>query len=84
MLLSLSVQVQPLWVCVVVSWCMVDNLYFQYCVEIVIVFHEGTDDLGEVPDLDANIPQEGAAFPSSHDHDCFRVHFGHIEFHSKP
>ena len=55
---------------------MTDNLYFWYCVEGAIGFHEGTDALDEVADLDADIPQEGAACPSSHDHDCFRVHFG--------
>ena len=46
--------------------------------------HEVNDDLSEVIDLDADIPQEGASFPSSHDHDCFWVHFGQIEFHGKP
>ena len=43
----------------------------------------GTDDLAEVTDLDADIPQEGPACPSYHDHDCFQVHFGQIEFHGK-
>ena len=47
-------------------------------------FHEGTDALAEVTDLDAEIPQEGAACPLSHDHDCFQVHFGQIEFHGRP
>ena len=65
------------------SWCVVDNFYFWYCVEGVIVCHEGTDSLAEVTDLDADIPQEGAAYPSSHDHDFFRVQFGQIEFHGK-
>ena len=45
---------------------------------------EGTDALAEVTDLDADIPQEGAAWPSSHDHDCLRVQFIQIEFHRKP
>ena len=45
------------------SRCVVDNLYFWYCVEDVIVCREGTDALAEVTDLDADIPQEGAAFP---------------------
>ena len=62
---------------------MVDNLYFWYCVEGAIVCHEGTDDLDEVTDLDADIPQEGAACPLSHDHDGSWVHFGQIEFHGK-
>ena len=84
MLLFLSICDHPLWVFVVVSWCVVDNLYLWYCVEIVIVCHEGSDALAEVTDLDAYIPQEGAACPSSHDHDCFWVHFGQIEFHVKP
>ena len=62
---------------------MVDNLYFWYCVESLIFRHEGTDALVEATDLDADIPQEGAACPSSHYHDCFRVHFRQIEFHVK-
>ena len=73
-----------MWVCVAVYWCVVDNFYFWYCVEIVIVCHKGTDALAEVTDLDAVIPQEGDAFPLSHDHDCLRVHFGQIYFHGKP
>ena len=73
-----------MWVCVVVSWCVVDHLYFWYCVEIVIVCHEGSDALSEVTDLDADIPQEGDVCPLSHDNDCFQVHFGQIEFHGKP
>ena len=66
------------------SRCVVDNFYFCYCVEGVIFFHEGTDALANVTDLDADILQEGAACPSSHNNDCFRVHFGQIEFHGKP
>ena len=49
----------------------------------MIVRHEVTDALAEVTDLDADIPQEGAACLSSRDHDCFRVHFGQIEFHGE-
>ena len=60
MLSSLSVSIHPLWLCVIVSWCVVDNYYLWYCVESVIVFHEGTDALAEVTDLDVDIPQEGA------------------------
>ena len=63
---------------------MVENLYFRYCVEDVIVFHEGNDALLEVTYLDADISPEGAAFPSSHHHDFFLVHFGQIEFHGEP
>ena len=44
-------------------------------------FHEGTDALAEVTDLDADITQEGAACPLSHDHDGSRAHFFQIEFH---
>ena len=40
---------------------MVDNLYFWYCVEGVIVYHEGTDALVDVTVLDADIPQEVSA-----------------------
>ena len=54
---------------------MVDDLYFWYFVEGVVIFHEGTDALSEVTDLEADIPQESAACPTSHDHDCFRVNF---------
>ena len=55
------VSSQPLWVCVFLSRCVVDNLYLWYCVEGVIFCPEGTDALAEVTDLDADIPQEGAA-----------------------
>ena len=65
------------------SWCVVDKFYFWYYAEDVIGCNEGTDALAEVTDLDENIPQEGAACPSSHDHDYFRVHFVQIEFHVK-
>ena len=65
-------------------WCVVNNLYLWYFVYIVIVCHKGNDALAEVTDLDEDIPQEGAACPSSHDHDCFWVHFSQIEFHGEP
>ena len=73
-----------LWFCVVVSWCVVENLYFWYCVEILFVFHEDTGALAEFTDLDADIPKEGADLPSFHDHDCFLIQFGRIYFHGKP
>ena len=63
---------------------MVENFYFWYCVEGVIFCHEGNDALDEVTDLDADIPLEGATCSSSHDHDCFQVHFGQIELHGEP
>ena len=63
---------QPLWACVVVSWCVVDNFYLWYCVESVIGFHEGTDALDEFTDLDGDITHECAACPSSHDHSFSR------------
>ena len=44
---------------------MVDDLYFLYCAEGVVICHEGTDALAEVTDLDADIPQESAACPTS-------------------
>ena len=58
-----------MWFCVVISWCVIDNFYLWYCVESLLACHEGTDTLAEVTDLDADIPQEGTACPSSHDHD---------------
>ena len=72
-----------MWVCVELCRCVVDYICFWYFVEGVIIFHEGTDALAEVTDLDADIPQEGADCPSSYDYDCFWVHFGHIDFHVK-
>ena len=66
------------------AWCVVDNLYSWYFVKSVIGCHEGTDALAEVTDLYVNILQEVTACPSSHDHDCFWVHFGKIEFYGKP
>ena len=41
------------------------KLCFYYCVEILLVCYRVTDDLAEVDNLDADIPQEGAARPSS-------------------
>ena len=84
MISSLSIYDHPLWVCVVLSWCVVDKFYFWYFVERVISYHGGTDALADAAELDADIPQEGAACSLSHDHDCFRVHFGQIEYHGKP
>ena len=66
------------------SRCVVDDFYLWYCIEGVIVCNEGTDAFAEVTDLDADIPQEGAACSSSHDHDCSWVQFGQIEFHGEP
>ena len=40
---------------------MVANFYYCFCVEGVIVYHEVTDALIEVPELDADIPLEGDA-----------------------
>ena len=48
---------------------MVEDFYLWYYVEGVIGCHGGTDALAEVTDLDADIPQEGAVCPLSHDHD---------------
>ena len=55
---SSFVYSQPLWVCVELSRCVLDDFYFWYCVEGVIICHEGADSLAEVTDLDADIPQE--------------------------
>ena len=63
---------------------MLDELYFWYCVEGVVIFPEGTDALAEVTDLDADMPQESAACLLFHDHNCFWLHFIQIEFHGKP
>ena len=40
-----------------------ENFYLWYCVETVIIFHEGTDALSEFTNMDADIPQEGSACP---------------------
>ena len=81
---SLFVYSQPLWVCVGLSRFVVDDLYFWYCVEGVVISNEGNDSLAEVTDLDADIQQESTAYPTSHDHDCFWVHLIQVEFHGKP
>ena len=60
------------------------NLCFRYFIECLLVCHEGTDALAGVADLDADKPQEGAAFPSSHDHDCLWIHVDKKYFHVKP
>ena len=64
-------------------WCVVDNFYFWYSVESTIVSHDGTDDLADFNDLYDDIPQEGSSFPSSHNHDCFRLQFFRIDIHGK-
>ena len=64
--------------------CIVYDFYLWCCVEGVVICHEGNDALAEVTDMDADIPQESAACPTSHDHDCFWVHFIQVEFHGKP
>ena len=48
---------------------MVENLCFQYCIEVWLVFNEGNYSFAEVTDLDVDIPQEGTSRPLSHDHD---------------
>ena len=48
---------------------MIDNLYLCYCVESLLVCHEGTDALAEVTELDVDIAQEGDACPYPHYHD---------------
>ena len=48
---------------------MVENFYFLYFLEGVIGCHEVNNALAEVTGLDADILQEGAAFPLYHDHD---------------
>ena len=63
---------------------MVDDFYLWYFVEGIIICHEGTDALAEVTDLYADIPQEVASCPSSHDNDYLWVHFDQIEFHGEP
>ena len=50
---------------------MVENFYFWYCVENLFVCHEFNDAIDLVTDLDADIPQEGASCPSSHDNDFY-------------
>ena len=67
-----------MWACVVLFRCVVDYFYIWYCVERVIFFHEVTDALAEVTDLEADIPQEGADCPSSHYRDGSQVKFGQI------
>ena len=63
--------------------CGRQHMFLLLCINLLFC-REVTDALAEVTDLDADIPQEGAAFPSSHDYDCFWIHFGQIEFHGKP
>ena len=50
----------------------------------MVIFHEVTDALAEVTDLDVDIPQESAACPISHDYDYLLVHFSQVEFHGEP
>ena len=40
---------------------MVDDFYFWYFVEGMVICHEVTDAFAEVTDLNADIPQESAA-----------------------
>ena len=64
-----------MWFCVALSWCVVENICFRYCIEYLFVIHDGTNALAEVADMDADITQEGVARPFSHDHDCLWIHF---------
>ena len=73
-----------MWLCVVLFLCVVDNLCFWYCIELLFVFHEVTDALAKVADLNAGIPQEGFAYTLSNDHDCLWIHFRERDFHGKP
>ena len=45
-----------MWFGVILSWRVVDNLFFWYCIKGLFDSHEGTDALAEVADLDACIP----------------------------
>ena len=72
-----------MWFGVVLSWRVVENICFPYCIEVLFVSHEGTDDLSEVADLDVDIPQRGVSIPSSRYHYCIWIHFGWEEFHIK-
>ena len=63
---------------------MVYYFYLWYCIEGVVICHEVTGALAEVADLDADILQESAVSPTSHDHDCFWVHFSQVDFHGEP
>ena len=65
-----------MWFGVVLSWRVVYNIFFQYCIESLFVSHEGTESLAEVSDLDADILQEGVAIPLSHDNYCLWIQFG--------
>ena len=64
-----------MWFCVALSWYVLYNICFHYCIECLFFF-EGTDTLAEVADMDSDIPQEGVASPSLHDHDFLWIHFG--------
>ena len=73
----------------ILGLCLFIQVYGRRLIFLVLCrssdfFHEGTDALADFTDLDADIPQKGAACPSSHDHDGYRVHFGQIEFHGEP
>ena len=58
-----------MWVYVVLSRCVFDNLCCRPCTESLLVFDEGADALYDFTYLDVDIQQEVAAFPSSHYHD---------------
>ena len=73
-----------MWFYIVFSWYVVNNICFWYCIQLLFVFNEGTDALDEVSDLDADIPQEGVARPSSHDHYSLWIQFVKKDFHENP
>ena len=72
------------WCCLVLSWHVVKNLCFRYCIECLVVSDEGNNALAEVADLDVNIPQEGISRPLFHHHDCLWIHSGYKELLGKP
>ena len=75
MLFYSYVEVWPMWFCVVLSWCVVENLCFWYFIECLFIWHQGTYYLADVGDLDVDIPQEGVYRPSSRYYYCLWIHF---------
>ena len=60
---------------VILSWRVVENLCFRYCIKLLFVSHEVIDSLAGVADLDSDIPQEDVAIPLSYNHNCLWLHF---------
>ena len=56
------------------TWSVIYDFCFGYCVEGSGGNHEVADEFTKVAYLNPDVPEEGIDGPSPNDHDCFRVY----------